>query len=116
MQEGTLTALNPCAIRIFSALVTEVTVLLSSFSYYRNLYTHCAYEKGKSRYDTTREAIEGKQAHYEKLGIFIDTLEKHGEPVMDFNAGVWGSMVEYITVDRNKNMTVTFKDGSEVQI
>lgn len=73
------------------------------------------YEKVKSRYDAIVEAIEEKQAHYEKLGIFIDTLEKHGEPITEFDAGMWGSMVEYITVDKDKKMTVTFKDGSEVQ-
>lgn len=58
------------------------------------------YEKVRSRYDALVEAIEEKQAHYEKLGIFIDTLKQHGEP---------------ITVDKDKNMTVTFKDGSEIQ-
>lgn len=73
------------------------------------------YEKVKSRYDAIVEAIEEKQAHYEKLGIFIETLEKHGEPIAEFDVGMWGSMVEYITVDKDKNMTVTFKDGSEVQ-
>ena len=62
------------------------------------------------------EAIEEKQAHYEKLGIFIETLEKHGEPITEFDAGMWGSMVECITVDKDKNMTITFKDGSEVGV
>lgn len=36
----------------------------------------------------------------EKLGFFIDTLEKHGEPVTEFDVGMWGSMVEYIMVDK----------------
>lgn len=57
------------------------------------------YEKVESKYDAIVEAIEEKQAHYEKLGIFIDILEKHGEP---------------ITVDKDKNITVIFKDGLEV--
>ena len=74
------------------------------------------YEKVKSRYDAIMEAIEEKQAHYEKLGIFIDILEKHGAPITEFDAGMWGSMVEYITVDKDKKMTVTFKDGSEIQV
>ena len=74
------------------------------------------YEKVKSKYDVIVEAIEEKQAHYEKLGIFIDTLEKHGEPIVEFDAGMWGSMVEYITEDKDKKMTVTFKDGSEIQV
>lgn len=51
-----------------------------------------------------------------KLGIFIDTLEKHGEPVTEFDAEMWGSIVEYITVYNDKKMTVTFKDGLEVQV
>ena len=51
------------------------------------------YEKVKSRYDAIMEAIEEKQAHYEKLGIFIDILEKHGAPITEFDAGMWGSMV-----------------------
>ena len=56
------------------------------------------YEKGKSRYDAIVEAIEEKQ------------------PITEFDAGMCGSMVEYITVDKDKNMTVTFKDGSEIQV
>ena len=74
------------------------------------------YEKVKSRYDAIAEAIEEKQAHYEKLGIFIQIIEEHGEPITEFDAGMWGSMVEFITVDKNKNMTVTFKDGSEIAV
>ena len=45
--------------------------------------------------------------------MFIKTLEQHGEPIAEFDAGMWGSMVEYITVDKDKGMTVTFKDGTE---
>lgn len=39
-----------------------------------------------------------------------------GEPITEFDAGMWGSMVEYITVDKDKNMTVTFKGGSEIAV
>ena len=74
------------------------------------------YEKVKSRYDAIAEAIEEKQAHYEKLGIFIQTLEEHGEPIAEFDAGMWGSMVDFITVDKNKKMTVTFKDGRSIAV
>ena len=74
------------------------------------------YEKVKSRYDVLAEAIEEKQAHYEKLGIFIQTLEEHGELIAEFDAGMWGSMAGFITVDRDKNMTVIFKDGSEIAV
>lgn len=61
------------------------------------------------------EAIEEKQAHYEKRGIFIETLRQQVNPITEFDDGMWGSMVEYITVDRDKNTTVRFKDSSEVK-
>lgn len=44
-----------------------------------------------------------------KLSNSTENLSRNSMP------GMWGSMVEYITVDKDKNMTVTFKDGSEIQ-
>lgn len=38
------------------------------------------------------------------------------EPIAEFDAGMWGSMVDFITVDKDKNMTVTFKDGTEIAV
>ena len=73
------------------------------------------YERVKSRCYAVVKAIEEKQAHFEKLGMFIEALKGQAEPITEFDAGMWGSMVEYITVDKDKNMTVTFKDGTEVQ-
>lgn len=37
-----------------------------------------------------------------------------GEQITEFDVGMWGSMLEFITVDKDKNMTVTFKDGTEI--
>ena len=41
---------------------------------------------------------------------------EHRESITEFDAGMWGSMIEFITVDKDKNMTVTFKDGSEIAV
>lgn len=62
------------------------------------------------------DAIEEKQAHFEKLGIFIEALRQQVDPVTEFDAGMWGSMVEFVAVDKDKEMTVTFKDGTEVRV
>ena len=35
--------------------------------------------------------------------------------IEDFDDSLWGCMVEHITVSRNKEMTVTFRDGTEIQ-
>ena len=41
---------------------------------------------------------------------------EHRESITEFDAGMWGSMIEFITVDKDKNMTVTLKDGSEIAV
>ena len=33
-----------------------------------------------------------------------------------FDSQVWASMVDYVTVRADKDMTVVFRDGTEVQI
>lgn len=33
----------------------------------------------------------------------------------DFPIGLWSSTVEYVTVDRSKGITVTFRDGTEIK-
>lgn len=35
-------------------------------------------------------------------------------PMSEFDGSLWGSMVEFVTVGRNKEITVTFRDGSEM--
>lgn len=34
--------------------------------------------------------------------------------ISEFDGSLWGSMVEFITVGRDKEITVTFRDGSEI--
>lgn len=33
---------------------------------------------------------------------------------IEFDAGMWGNMMEFVMADKGKNMTVIFKDGTEV--
>lgn len=40
---------------------------------------------------------------------------EHGEPITEFDVGMWGSMVDFIAVDNDKNMNVTFKNESEIE-
>ena len=58
------------------------------------------YEKVKSRYDAIMEAIEEKQAHYENWASSLIFLKSMEHLITEFDAGMWGSMVEYITVDK----------------
>ena len=37
------------------------------------------------------------------------------EPVAEFDERLWGVMVDYVTVDVDKRLTVVFRDGTEVE-
>lgn len=72
------------------------------------------YEAAKARYDEVVSAISAKQAQDERLSDFIKTLKSQNGVLLEFDSGLWGCMVEYVTVGRNKEITVTFRDGTEV--
>lgn len=38
---------------------------------------------------------------------------EHEEPIAKSDAGMLGCMIDFIIVDKDKNMTVTFKEGVE---
>ena len=69
----------------------------------------------KKRFDEVVYAIEQKQAQSEKLRQFEETLKSQDGIITEFDDVLWGSMVDFITVSKDKN-TVTFKDGTEIVI
>ncbi|WP_326974951.1 recombinase family protein [Caproicibacter sp. BJN0012] len=73
------------------------------------------YEAAKARYDEVVSAISAKQAQDERLSDFIKMLKSQDSVLLEFDSGLWGCMVEYVRVGRNKEITVTFRDGTEVR-
>ena len=57
-----------------------------------------------------------KEAQSEQLARFIRRLKVQTEPVAEFDAQLWGRMVDYVTVGVDKGITVVFRDGTAVQI
>ena len=50
--------------------------------------------------------------------LFVEALSRAASEEYSLNdkqGGARGFMVKYITVGRNKEMTVTFRDGTEIQ-
>lgn len=72
------------------------------------------YDEAKARYDEVVTAISEKEAKGEQLAGFIRTLRSQEGVLKDFDSSLWGSMVDFVTVGRDKKMTVTFRDGSEI--
>lgn len=56
-----------------------------------------------------------KQAQSEIIGNFIKTSKKMNR-METFDEGLWGGMVEQITIFNIKKVVFTFKDGIEITI
>ena len=98
-------------------IVAENARIAQNQDEYQKRYDSLAerYEKIKARYDKVTYDIEQKQAHAEKLRQFEEILKSQDGIITEFDGALWGSMVDFITVDRDKK-TVTFKDGTEITV
>ena len=72
------------------------------------------YDAAKARFDEVTEAISAKEAQSERLAVFTKCIKEQSVPVAEFDSQLWASMVECVTV--SKDMTVVFRDGTEVRI
>lgn len=73
------------------------------------------YDEAKARYDEVVATISAKEAQSERLSDFIKVLKAQDGTISEFDGSLWGSMVEFVTVGRDKVITVTFRDGTEIQ-
>ena len=74
------------------------------------------YDTVKARYDEVVRAITEKEAKNERLAGFIKILKAQDGIITEFDEMLWSSMVDFVTVGRNKELAVTFRDGTEVKI
>lgn len=74
------------------------------------------YDTVKARYDEVVRAITEKETKNERLAGFIKILKAQDGIIAEFDERLWSSMVDFVTVGRNKEMVVTFRDGTEVKI
>ena len=73
------------------------------------------YEAAKKQYDKTCDAIQYRKARSRQMGSFIKELQEQ-EFIKEFDARLWGSLVDFITVYSKDDIRVTFKDGTEIKI
>ena len=72
------------------------------------------YNTTKAQYDEVARAITEKEAQNKRLAGFIKILKAHDGIIAEFDERLWSSMVDFVTVGRNKEMAVTFRDGTEI--
>jgi len=73
------------------------------------------YNTAKSRYDEVVAGIAAKEAQSERLESFIRELKVQNGVLTEFDERLWSCMVDFVTVGRKKELTVTFRDGTEIR-
>ena len=74
------------------------------------------YETTKASYDRTEKSIKARHAKAERLGAFVKALAAQGASVTEFDEGLWGTIVDFMTIYSKEDISVTFKDGTEIHI
>ena len=72
------------------------------------------YDAAKVRHGGVVDAITAKVARSERLSNFIGTMQVQEGILTEFDERLWSSMVDFVTVGRKKEITITFRDGTEI--
>ena len=72
------------------------------------------YDEAKAQFNEVVDTITAKGKQKARLGAFISALKKQEGIIDEFTPDLWGSMVDFITVGRTKEIKVTFRDGTEI--
>ena len=74
------------------------------------------YDAVKGRHTAAEKAIRERQAKAERLEAFAEALESQSKRLTEFDEGLWGTLVDFMTVYSKEDISVTFKDGTEIHI
>ena len=73
------------------------------------------YDRLKAQYDEVSTAISDNEARYEQMGRFITVLKDQEGVITEFDDALWSSLVEKIVGKSKEDVTVIFKDGTEMK-
>ena len=71
------------------------------------------YEAVKAQFDEVTQMVADKADRKKLLEQFLHTVEGQA-PVTEFDERLWSSLVDFVTVYSEKDIRVTFKDGTEI--
>lgn len=109
------TDLNLLADKIQQLIAENARVAQNQDDYDRNYNELVSrYEAAKTQYDKTCEAIQYRKARSRQMDSFIKEL-RNQDLIKKFDARLWGSLVDFITVYSKDDIRVTFKDGTEIR-
>ena len=74
------------------------------------------YEAEKATYDKLESEIADKKARHQQLQDFIVAVKETPEFQTAFDKGLWCSLVDFLTVKSKDEISVTFRDGTEITV
>ena len=89
----------------------------NAFLYMTRLYHALVerYDRRKAQYDEVSTAISDNEARYEQMGRFITVLKDQEGVIAELDDALWSSLVEKMVVKSKADVTVVFKDGTEMK-
>ncbi len=107
--------LNMLADKVQQLIAENARVVQNQDDYDRNYNELVSrYEAAKTQYDKNCEAIQYRKARSRQMDSFIKEL-RNQDLIKEFDARLWGSLVDFITVYSKDDIRVTFKDGTEIR-
>ena len=99
-------------------LVAENARVAQDQSDYQKRYDSLVkkYDAAKAQYDRVSESIVAKEAKNARLSEIVSLLKSQEKLISEFDIGLWTSTVDFVTVGRDKSITVTFRDGTEIKV
>ena len=73
------------------------------------------YDAMKEEYRQLCDRIEKRQTRYEQLGQFVQELKGRENLLTEFDQPLWCLLVDKIVVKNKEDITVVFKDGTEIK-
>lgn len=106
--------LNMLADKVQQLIAENARVVQNQDDYDRNYNELVSrYEAAKTQYDKNYEAIQYRKARSRQMDSFIQEL-RNQDLIKEFDARLWGSLVDYVMVGVDGSMTVVFRDGTKV--
>ena len=99
-------------------LVAENARVAQDQSDYQKRYDSLVkkFDEAKAQYDRVSESIVAKEAKNARLSEIVSLLKSQEKLISEFDIGLWTSTVDFVTVGRDKSITVTFRDGTEIKV
>ena len=107
-------------IQAYVRMLSTLSVAITAAGTYGS--TISSYDAAVNRYEAIKAEREKVAADIRQRGIrrreferFISELDKLSEAVSEFDETLWGSLVDYVTVGKDKTMVFTLLGGTEMK-